>query len=257
MAKNNSSTAVGTSALGSSSAAATGVAAGSSTSTATGVAAGSTGSAVGAGGVLSGLGLNNPGLVQVSLKSLASTKFQDKVAERLSGVQKFLPTGSSLVFLEQTFTVASIVAVLSAVETLFTALATAIQQSKAQVGSARTALNAELPTAHQFLTALDGALVAYFGKGNPVLSNFGISPGKKKAPSAATKAKAVGTAELTREARHTMGKKQKLAVTGGEAEVAVTGPQGEVLSGSTPATAASPAAVAAPSGNGSTGSSGK
>ncbi|HUB10308.1 MAG TPA: hypothetical protein VMB50_25105 [Myxococcales bacterium] len=255
MATHKSSTPVGASAPVVSTPTATGVAAASSNSTAAGAAAGSTGSAVGAGGVLSGLGLNNPGLVQVSTKSLATTKFSDKVTARLTGVQKYLPAGTSLVFLGQTFSMASIEAVLSAVAQLFTAFTTAVQDSKAQVGAARTALNAELPTAHQFLTALDGALVAFFGKGNPVLKNFGLSPGTAKAPSVATKAKAQADAKLTREARDTTGKKAKLAVTGGEATVTVTGPNGQVLSGTAPVGAASAAAgTGGSSGSNSSGS---
>ncbi len=242
MANHKRSNPVGPTTLGSSTPTASRTPAGSSTSTSQGGTAGTSGPGVGAGGVLSALGLNNPGLLQVKTKTLASAKFSAKVAKRLSGVQGFLPSGSSLVFLGQTFTVASIVQVLSAVEQLFTALATAIQQSQAQVGAARTALNAELPTAHQFLTALDGSLVAFFGKGNPVLSNFGISPGKTRAPKVATLAKAQGTAELTRQARHTMGKVQKQAVTGGEATLTVTGPAGQVLQGNKPAgTAPAPA----------------
>lgn len=209
----------------------------------------STGPGVGSGGVLAALGVNNAGLPQVKVKALAGKAFSTKVAERLNGVQKFLPAGTSLVFLGQTFTVASIVSVLSAVENLFTALATAIQQSKAQVGAARTALNAELPTAHQFLSALDGALVSFFGKGNPVLGNFGISSKPAKAPTVKTRAKAAGTAELTRQARHTLGKKQRLQVTGGEAQVVLYGPGGQLISGATPG-AAAPAP--APQGNGST-----
>ncbi len=241
MANHKSSTpAGGLAAPGASSSAAVPVLgpAGGTTAPAGSGTAGSTGPGVGSGGVLAALGVNNTGLNQVKVKGLATTKFETRVTQRLTGVRKFLPAGTGLVFLGQTFTVASIVSVLTAVVDLFTALATAIQQSKAQGGSARTALSAELPTAHQFLTALDASLVSFFGKGNPVLGNFGISSKPAKAPSSAAKAKAVGTAELTRKARNTRGKQQKALVTGGEAQVALFGPDGQLLSGSTPGAAA-------------------
>ncbi|MHB8416468.1 MAG: hypothetical protein ACYDCL_00220 [Myxococcales bacterium] len=206
-----------------------------------------------AGGVLAALGVTNSGYTQVKVGSLVSTKFETKVSKRLSGVENYLPAGTSLVLNGTAYTVASIVSVLQAVLALFTAKATAQAQAKATVSAATAALKAELPTASQFLSALDTALVGIFGKGNPVLTNFGLSTGVKKTPSVATQAKAKGTAALTRKARNTLGKVQRLKVTGGTAQVAVTGPDGEVLPGSSPG-AATPPAAPAPAGSGSNGS---
>lgn len=128
---------------------------------------------------------------------------------------------------------------------LFTAKADAQAQAKAAVSTATAALNAELPTANQFVTTLDAALLALFGKGNPVLENFGLTKGVKKAPDTLTKAEALGTAKLTRTERHTMGKVQKAGVRGGTATLALTGPAGQVLAGSLPA-APAPSATPAP-----------
>ncbi len=181
-----------------------------------------------AGTVLVNLGVANAnaGFNQVQVKSLATAEFEDKVTTRLNGVEKNLPSDTSLVINGKTFTVASIVSVLQAVLALFTAKATAQGQAKTLISAAVGALNAELPTANQFLSGLDTALVGQFGKGNPVLANFGLSTGKKKTPTVTTKAKAKGTAELTREARNTMGKVQRLKVTGGTAQLAMVGPSG-------------------------------
>ena len=178
-----------------------------------GTAAGNTGTGTSpAGAVLASLGVTNSGFTQVQVESLVSSKFETKIEKRLDGVQNYLPAGTSLLFNGQTYTVASIVSVLQAVVGLFTAKATAQSDAKAAVSAATAALKAELPVANQFLTGLDSALVSMFGKGNPVLTNFGLSTGVKKTPSSTTKAKATGTAKLTRTARNTMGKVQKAAL---------------------------------------------
>jgi hypothetical protein len=221
--------------------------------------AGSTGSGNSpAGTVLVGLGVANAnaGFNQVQVKSLATAEFQDKVTTRLTGVEENLPSDTSLVINGKTFTVASIVSVLQAVLDLFSAKATAQSQAKTLISAAVGALNAELPTANQFLTGLDMALAGQFGKGNPVLANFGLSTGKKKTPTVTTKAIAKGTAELTREARNTMGKVERLKVTGGKAQLAVVGPSGQLLSGSTPGVAAPTTAAPAPAAGGTSTSSG-
>ena len=54
-----------------------------------------------------------------------------------------------------------------------------------------------------------------------MLEDFGMSPKTKSTPTAETKAEAVVKAAATRKARHTMGKKQKLAITGATAAVPV------------------------------------
>ena len=211
--------------------------------------AGSTGSGNSpAGTVLVNLGVANAntGFNQVQVKSLATAEFEDKVTTRLNGVESNLPSDTSLVINGKTFTVASIVSVLQAVVGLFAAKTQAQAQAKVLISAAVGALNAELPTANQFLSGLDTALVGQFGKGNPVLANFGLSTGKKKTPTVTTKAKAKGTAELTRQARNTMGKVERLKVTGGTAELAVVGPSGQLLSGSTPGAAAPTTAAPAP-----------
>ena len=168
------------------------------------------------GTVLAGLGVTNKGFTQVQLKSVATGAFQTKLTKRLDGVQKYLPAGMGLPFNGQTFTVASIVSVLQAVIGLFTAKATAEKDAKAVVSAATAALKAELPVANQFLTGLDGALTTMFGKGNPVLTNFGLSTGVED-PERHDQGAGHGTAKLTRTARNTMGKVQKAKVKGGTA----------------------------------------
>ncbi len=225
-------------------------AAGSTTSsTATPNTAGSTAtSSAPTGTVLASLGVTNKGFTQVQVKSIATSAFQTKLTKRLNGLENDLPADSSLTFNQQTFTVAAIVSVLKAVLALFTAKASATSQAKTMVSAAVAALNAELPVANQFLTGLDGALMTLFGKGNPVLANFGLTKGTRKTPTVTTKAQAKGTAKLTRTARNTMGKVAKAKVKGGTATLAVTGPSGQVLDASS-GTAAPAAATNGSNGN--------
>jgi hypothetical protein len=62
--------------------------------------------------------------------------------------------------------------------------------------------------------ALRSYVVALFGKSNPVLLDFGITPAKKTEPSAEVKAEAVTKRAATRDARKTMGKNQKKDIHG-------------------------------------------
>lgn len=219
-------------------------------------AAGSTSAAsTPAGGALVGLGVKNTGFTQVKVASVATTAFKNKVSARLNGAQKYLPADSNVIVNGQSFTVATIVSVFQAVLGLFAAKATAQEQAKGIVAAAVSALNTDMPTASQFITGFDSALLTLFGKGNPVLESFGLSKGVAKTPTLVERAEAVGTAKLTRTARKTMGKVQKAKVKGGTATLALTGPAGEVLAG--PTTAAPSATAPAPAGSGSnTGNSG-
>jgi hypothetical protein len=203
-----------------------------------------------------------PGLVNTGLSSSGkvqspySNGFQSKLVKCLDGVEQFLPAGSSLTLNGQSMSQEALASALQAVVSLFTALSNAQKQSKAIVSQARLALAAQLPVAHQLYTSLDHALIAFFGKGNPVLANFGIASGaRKNPPNSATKAAAAATAKLTRQARHTMGKKQRLQVTGGKATIVAVNPNGGVVPGGTPG-ASLPAEPATPTAANGTGNGG-
>jgi nucleoside 2-deoxyribosyltransferase len=55
-------------------------------------------------------------------------------------------------------------------------------------------------------------MTAYYGKGNPVLAQFGYALGLRKPATAATNVKAQAKAQLTRALRYTMGPRQKAAI---------------------------------------------
>jgi hypothetical protein len=251
MAKNKSSTSVSTNALGATtSSTVSASAAAGSTGTAS-AATGSTGT-TGAGSVT---GVNNPGLSPAGVVSPKSSSkgLEVKITKRLGGLEKYLPADTSLVINGQTFVVSGLIQSLQTMDDLYTALDTAEQQSKVAITQARQAVNAELPAIEALITGLDNTLRGYFGKGNPILANFGIATGAVKKPSSATLAGAAATAKLTRVARNTLGKKAKLKVTGGKAGVQLVSPDGATIAGSTPASP--PAAAPSGSGNGANGSS--
>lgn len=220
---------------------------GSSTGTAS-AGSGSTG-ATGAGSVT---GVAVPGLSLAGVPSPKQKGLEKKVNQRLNGLEKYLPATSTLVINGQSFTVAQLVQVFTTVAGLYAALDGAVEQSKVTITAARQAINAELPGFEPLLVGLDNTLRGYFGRGNPVLANFGIATGARKKPSSATMAGAQATATLTRKARNTLGKKQRLRVSGGKATVQLLAPDGTPVEGSNPSSAPAPA-QGGPAGNGANG----
>ena len=130
----------------------------------------------------------------------------------------------------QTLNVGAIVQALQTGAGLFATLSTAEQQAKVSVTQARQAIN-RAPSLRALITGLDDTLRGFFGQGNSILETFGVASRARKVTSTLTKAKAARTGALTRQARHTMGKRQRLSVTGGAANVQLTGPDGAVLAG--------------------------
>ncbi len=240
----------GTSATGTGSNSAGSNAAGSTSNpTGTGLPAGTAGSA-GAGTAGSGgstaagsvTGVANPGLSAAGVTSPKKHGLEGKIEKRLHGLENFLTPDVSLVINGQSFTVAGLIQSLSAMDDLFTALTAVEEKAKVDVTQARQAINAEAPAIEALIVGLDNTLRGFFGKGNPVLANFGIASGaRRKKATGVELAKKSGTALLTREARHTMGKKERLLVNGGEATVTRARPDGTAIEGG--GAPASPAAT--------------
>ncbi len=92
---------------------------------------------------------------------------------------------------------------------------------------------------------MKGIVEAKLGKSSPQLPMFGFAPQKVAQRSATTIAKATVKAKATRAARGTVGKKQKLAITGNVTDVTITPVTSTASEGaqapSTPAPVAPPA----------------
>jgi hypothetical protein len=103
---------------------------------------------------------------------------------------------------------------------------------------------AENAAARNFLADLRAALVTVLGRDNQDLTKFGFKPQTPRAPlTTEQKLLRAAKAKLTREARHTMGKRQKASIRATETPVVQVGPDGVLI--------APPAAPAKPS-NGTT-----
>ena len=167
-------------------------------------------------------------------------------AAAIAGCNKQFPPKSTVTFAGQTLTPAQLVAVFTTAVSAINAVAPVRAQLR-QLVSSQGAANR---TARTLYTALKKYCVAFFGKGSPVLADFGFSVAQPRQPSVETKALGKAKAQLTRKARGTdKGKRQKQAVTAsGSPGLVLYGPDGKpilgVTRGPTP-----PGLPAAPSGS--------
>jgi hypothetical protein len=90
----------------------------------------------------------------------------------------------------------------------------ALDAAKVDYENKLVAYQAAYKAAHSLWVALIAYLRAAYGEQNPILNEFGVPPTVRAKPTAATMAAAKVKAKATRLARHTMGSKQKAAITG-------------------------------------------
>ncbi len=144
-----------------------------------------------------------------------------KAQALLNGLENYLPAGTtaSLNVHGQAVTVKNAIATLSG----YVADVAAKAPAKVAYQAAVQKVKSEEQSVRELVTGLSEALRSLLGKGNPVLSHFGISSGVRKSPAPKTLVEAAGKAEATRVARQTLGKKQKLEV---KAPAVAEGPTG-------------------------------
>jgi hypothetical protein len=107
----------------------------------------------------------------------------------------------------------------------------AVAQARVLTGYARANVRKTLPQGRAFINSARSAVLGMYGKGNPLVRSFGVPTGLRRELTSAEKLKAVGARLLTRKERHTMGKRQRKAVKGGQATLILTGPDGKPLDG--------------------------
>jgi len=134
---------------------------------------------------------------------------QAHLQQLLQGVQAVVPDGSSLPVGSGNESKADMVAELTQVLSVYkTAEARQIEAIKA-----RTQVKDARVVDHALYTKLKDAVIAYFGKGNPLLAQFGIrARWRPRALTPEQKMLRVAKLRATRAARHTMGSRQKAAV---------------------------------------------
>ncbi len=126
-----------------------------------------------------------------------------------AGVSKALSAATSLAINGSILTQAQIDAQVKAYLATIEAVDAAWQQYQTALVARR---NMQLE-AHDFFLHLKKAIIALLGSQNPQLAEFGIAPAKPMAPKTSVQnALAAAKAGLTRKARGTTSKKQKLAI---------------------------------------------
>jgi hypothetical protein len=129
----------------------------------------------------------------------------------LAGTKKNLSSLSSLMLESGTFTPAQIETSLQTLIDLRTAVDTARAATQARLADEQ----AQAPLLQSRMAALIAYVRTAFSNSPDVLADFGLTPKKAKTPlTTAQRAAAAAKRTATREARHTMGTKQKKQVKG-------------------------------------------
>ena len=127
----------------------------------------------------------------------------------LQGFEAVIPDGSSLPVGSGNEAKADVVAELTQVLSVYNNAEA--QQIAAK--AARMQVQNASGDNHALYTKLKDAVIAYFGKGNPLLTQFGIKPrGKARALTPEQQVLRAVRVRNTRAARHTMGSRQRAAV---------------------------------------------
>jgi hypothetical protein len=105
------------------------------------------------------------------------------------------------------------------------AKARALDAARRTLRHAVTEYRATIASTHDTLARFLVRLVSDIGETSPDLGAYGIAPKKARTkPSVETRAEAARKAVATREARHTMGKKERLTVVADDAPAATPAP---------------------------------
>jgi hypothetical protein len=188
-----------------------------------------------------------------SNKNLLTHGFELKLKAAKAGAEKYLPQNTALELSGKETTVAQVVLDFAAVLAKYQDVRDAV----AAVAQKRQVLHDSMTGAHAEYSAFKSYLIAKLGKGNPELAEFGFTLGVPKPKSAGTKVLAAIKAQHTRKVRHTLGRKQRLALSAPTGPSVLLGPDGKPVSATSGDVTASatPTAPAVHTGGSSAGSS--
>ena len=167
----------------------------------------------------------------------------------IAGLQKNTATLTNLVVQGKPVSVPQAIATLQARVNAITAA----QSAKVAWTDAVQQQDQQLTSTNGFVESLVTVIRGMFAGAPSALADFGQVPRKVTVLTTAEKQAAAVKAAATRKARHTMGPKQKAAITGATAPVAAEAPAGAVITGTgttTGASAGSTPTVATGSGTG-------
>ncbi len=166
-----------------------------------------------------------------TMKGFNKTNEKVKLTAVINGVNTQLPANTQVTLLGKVLTPQQLAQIFQAALAAFEA----VTDAKASYQGAVQAQAAPHEQAHALYLALEQYLQAQFGKGSPILGQFGFSTAQRKTPSAETKAAAAAQAKLTKKAHGTdKGKRQKQAITpGGKGGLVYVEPDGKQVPGVT------------------------
>ncbi len=191
-----------------------------------------------AGGGGTSAGASVPGVIPAKVKT---NSLRNEVTQLASGIGTQFPSPSSTLPVKgQSMTRDQLLGALAALAGLFTAVDNARQELKSQL----LALQAATPGAREQIADIKAALVAFFGRGNPVLEHFGIQPRKARKLTGQQMTVKQAKANATRSKRGTLGPRVKKSVKF-EGQVAV---QTKLSGTAAPAAGAGPSTAGAPAG---------
>ncbi len=150
-----------------------------------------------------GIGGASPGVIPGVSK--AKQGLRNEVTAVANGVGTQFPDTGSIAVNGQSYTKQQLLAALQATLALYSGIDQANQALKSQ----RLALKSDLPEVRQLLAGIKAALIAYFGKGNPVLVAYGFNVQKPRQLTLEQKTARKAKAAATRGIRGTVGKAKK------------------------------------------------
>jgi len=153
---------------------------------------------------------NAGGSVQVGAAIVGTRKgLRDLLQQMLQGIEAVIPDGSSLSTDSGPQAKAVVVTELAQVISVYKA----VEAQQVAIVAARKQLKDASVANHRLYTQLKDAVIAFLGRGSPLLAQFGIKArGSKRPLTPAQKVLRAAKARATRAARHTMGSRQKAAV---------------------------------------------
>jgi hypothetical protein len=135
---------------------------------------------------------------------------QNRYEAFVSGIAKRLVNVPSLFVAGVTYTPSSLTTLFQSIVDRAAAVATA----ETQLRDARKALRDVLGTTVMVAVGFRHAMRNMFGEQAEALADFGLAPPRVHTPTVEQKASSVAKGKATRQARHTMGKKQKAEIKG-------------------------------------------
>ena len=155
-----------------------------------------------------------------------------RVKNLIAGANQHLSGVANVTLNNVLYTLAAILALLQSYVDLFDG----VQAAKATYLDTLKSQRIQAPVLRLIVAAFVAYVRASFGSSPEVLNDFGLKPHKAKTPpTAEQKVKAADKARATRAARHTLGKRQKLAIHGQAPGAAAGGAPAPAPAGASPA----------------------